>query len=93
MYKNLNSAQTIDYGASSLQVFLKTLHQISGALTGFGGQGANGLGGLIHPPKHNIDIPIWVSPKIGVPQNGWFIMENPIEMDDLGLPPFKETSI
>ena len=21
---------------------------------------------------------IWVFPKIGVPQNGWFIMENPI---------------
>ena len=23
-------------------------------------------------------------PKIGVPQNGWFILENPIKMDDLG---------
>ena len=24
------------------------------------------------------------NPKIEVPQNGWFIMENPIEMDELG---------
>ena len=30
----------------------------------------------------------WVFPKIGVPQNGWFIMvPNPIKMDDLGGPP------
>ena len=26
----------------------------------------------------------WVFPKIGVPQNGGFKMENPIKMDDLG---------
>ncbi len=34
-----------------------------------------------HPPrKHHI-----MFPKIGVSQNGWFIMENPIKMDDLGV--------
>ena len=30
---------------------------------------------------------VWVFPKIMVPQNGWFIRENPIKMDDLGRTP------
>ena len=33
----------------------------------------------------------WMFPKIGVPQNGWLILENPIKMDDLGVPLFSET--
>ena len=49
------------------------------------------------PQTHIIHVRyIWVFPKIGVPQNqnGWFIMENPIKMADLGgNPSFLETPI
>ena len=33
---------------------------------------------------------MWWFPKLGVPQNGWFLMENPIKLDDLGVPHFRK---
>ena len=47
----------------------------------------------VSPQQNRKVSAIWVFPKIGVPQNGWFIMDNPIKMDDLGVSLFLETSI
>ena len=48
---------------------------------------------MVNNHDYDIQYTIWVFPKIGVPKNGWFVMENPVKMDDLGVSLFSETSI
>ena len=36
---------------------------------------------------------IWGIPKLGVPKNSWVLKKNLINMDDVGVPLFQETSI
>ena len=53
-------------------------------------QGLN-FPGFVAVFEKSILLSIWVFPKILVPQNGWFIMENHIKIHDLGVPLFLET--
>ena len=46
--------------------------------------------GTLRQMENRCNWKMWVFPKIGVPQNGWFIRENSIKMDDLGVPLFLE---
>ena len=39
------------------------------------------------------DNPISGFPEMGVPQNGWFLRENPSKMDDIGVLPFSHNPI
>ena len=46
---------------------------------------------ILCPWNHRVHME--VSMAMGVPQNGWFIREHPIKMDDWGVPLFQETTI
>ena len=39
------------------------------------------------PAKPYVIIRTWEFPEMGLPQNRWLKMDNPILMDDLGVPP------
>jgi len=82
--------------AKEILLMAEILHQLIGSLSHY-------LQGVIYTRWCRIssinsttDLPmriIRVFPKIGVPQNEWFMMENPLKVDDLEVPLFLETPI
>ena len=74
------------YGHAEAECFLGTLEHDS-PMPNIGNIGST-------QPCQTLNVwYLWGFPKIMVPQHGWFIMENPIKMDDLGIPLFLETPI
>ena len=66
----------------------------AGADAGTGaGAGAAGAATAVSTTVGAAGTWVFTQPEIGVPQNGWFIMENHLKMDDLGVPLFSETPI
>ena len=72
---------TLDHGLLARSVFRVSprgiAHSVAGSVSGCRGSGPQS--GRAEPRSMGV--------------NRWFVRENPIKMDDLGLPPFMETPI
>ena len=97
---NFSASITVNHVGRNFHVFGKKKSFVSaswnpGCWSGRSGCGAPGMGGAsrsVSHPSTSTPSTFWEFPKIVVPQNGWFIMEKLIKMDDLGVPLFSETS-
>ena len=99
-YKGTNITYPNETGISENHLQTQKYHRLGGDTVDGSEILRSPVEGMVVYPADNLSqrftrfgIDIWVFPKIGVPQNGWFIMENPIKMEGLGVPLFLETPI